>query len=188
MVAKTLEGSEEAFRQLVLKYQKPVYRLLLRLLRDPSRAEDIAQETFLKAYRALRTYQPDRKFLSWIFKIAHNTAIDSMRRKQLDLVALETPDRELPGPISRLEDPTVPSPDGVVRGRDLARDLTQAVSELEPLYRELVLLRFQEGLSYQEIVEVTGLAMGTVKTRLHRGRKQLADRLTGAGWGQVSQP
>lgn len=182
MVEQTLKGSEEAFRQLVLKYQTPVYRLLLRVLRDPTAAEDIAQETFLKAYRALKGFQPDRKFLSWIFKIAHNTAIDSMRRKRLDTVPLETPGEELPGPIARLEDPSAPSPDGVVQGRDLARDLTAAVEGLDPLYRELVLLRFQEGLAYQEIVEVTGLPMGTVKTRLHRGRKQLAEILAQSGW------
>ncbi len=172
---------------MVEKYETPVYRLLLRLVRDPSRAEDLSQEAFIKAYRALRSYDPNRRFLSWIFKIAHNTAIDSMRRKQLDTVALETPGEELPGPIARTEDATVLAPDTVVQGRDLARDLTAAVAELDLHYRELVLLRFQEGLSYQEIVEVTGLAMGTVKTRLHRGRKQLADQLRMAGWAPAGE-
>jgi RNA polymerase sigma-70 factor, ECF subfamily len=175
-------GSQDAFRTLVLRHQDRVYRVVVRMVRDAAVAEDITQETFLKAYRALASYDPQWKLGSWLLKIAHNATIDYLRRQRLDTRPLEAMDDDALGPLDRVADDSEPDPEQHARGRALARDLSAAVEALEPAYRELMLLRFQEGLAYQEIAAITGLPLGTVKVRLHRGRKRLAECLATRGW------
>lgn len=183
LAAAAAAGSQEAFRTLVLRHQDRVYRLVLRMVRDPGVAEDLTQETFLKAYRALGSYDPRWKLASWLLKIAHNATIDHLRRQRLDTRPLESgADEDASGPIAQLADESLPDPEQRARGQALARDLQTAVGALEPAYRELLLLRFQEGLAYHEIAAVTGLPLGTVKVRLHRGRKRLAEALAAGGW------
>ncbi len=181
LIQEALDGSQEAHRQLVLRYQRPIWALLQRMVRDSMLAEDLAQEVFVKAFRALGTFDRTRKFSSWLFKIAHNTAIDYLRRKQLDTVALETPDGE-PDLLAVVPDSESESPDSALQRQDLARDLEASLERLRPEHREVVLLRFHEGLSYEEIAEVTDLPLGTVKTHLFRARKAMARYLTARGW------
>jgi RNA polymerase sigma-70 factor (ECF subfamily) len=183
LVTRAVAGSESAFRDLVLRYQKPVHGLIVRMVRDRGLAEDLSQEVFIKAYRALGTFDPKRKFSSWLFKIAHNTAIDRLRRRQIDTVPLESPDEEKADLLALLPDPAGESPDTRLKRRSLAEALSGAVGQLRVEYREVVVLRFQEGLAYEEIAEITGLPLGTVKTHLHRARKAMVRTLTAEGWG-----
>jgi RNA polymerase sigma-70 factor (ECF subfamily) len=177
-------GSADAFQKIVERHQDQVYRLVLRMVRDTGIAEDIAQETFLKAYRALGHYDPQWKLGSWLLKIAHNATIDHLRRQRLDLRPLETEsaDGESRSLLDVLEDENQPSPEALARGRALLRDLGAAVDALDPGYRELVLMRFSEGLAYQDIAAITGQPLGTVKVRLHRARKRLAEAIAARGW------
>ena len=179
-VQKTLAGSEEAFAEIVKRYQRPVFSIVVRMVRDAGLAEDLTQETFIKAFRALRTYDPQRKLSSWLFTIAHNTTIDHLRRKSLQTVPLET-DGEESDPLDRLPVDETVSPERAAMSRDLARAFEQELQAIRPEYAEILVLRFQEGLTYEEISEVTGLPMGTVKTHLFRARRQLASRLTDRG-------
>jgi RNA polymerase sigma-70 factor (ECF subfamily) len=182
-------GSAEAFRAIVERHQQTVYRLIVRMVRDPGLAEDIAQETFLKAYRALPGYDPRWKLSSWLLKIAHNATIDHLRRQRLDTTPLDLgPESESGSPIERIADTSVLGAEDQVRAKALARDLQTALAGLDPAYRELLLLRFQEGMAYQDIAEVTGLPLGTVKVRLHRGRKRLAELLAARGWAPETVP
>jgi RNA polymerase sigma-70 factor (ECF subfamily) len=183
LAAAAARGSADAFRAIVERHQDQVYRLVVRMVRDPGIAEDVAQETFLKAYRALGSYDPQWKLASWLLKIAHNATIDHLRRQRLDTRPLEAgPDEEGLAPLDVLVDESDPGPEALARGRALLRDLSAAVDALDPAYRELVLLRFSEGLAYQDIAAVTGLPLGTVKVRLHRARKRLADAVAARGW------
>ena len=183
LASAAAKGSADAFRAIVERHQDQVYRLVLRMVRDPGVAEDVAQETFLKAYRALGSYDPQWKLGSWLLKIAHNATIDHLRRQRLDTRPLETAaDDDAPSLLDVLADEAEPGPEALTRGRALARDLRAAVDTLDPAYRELILLRFQEGLAYQDIADATGLPLGTVKVRLHRGRKRLADLIAARGW------
>jgi RNA polymerase sigma-70 factor (ECF subfamily) len=175
-------GSEEAFRQLVLRFERPVYGLVLRMVHDPGTAEELAQDVFVKAYRRLETYDPGRRFGSWLFKIAHNTTIDHLRRSAPHLVSLEADTEEGGGLAAVLAHPAAESPEAVAERRDLARDLDRAIATLRPEYRGAVVLRYQEGLSYEEISEAMGLPLGTIKTHLHRARKELAEILRVRGW------
>jgi RNA polymerase sigma-70 factor (ECF subfamily) len=185
-VARALAGSEDAFTEIVRRYERPVFSLVVRMVKDPAVAEELAQEAFLKAFRSLGTYEPERKLSSWLFKIAHNTTIDFLRRKRPETVPLEAQADDERGLGERLPDISTPSPQVEAESSELGRALAAAVRRLRPEYREVILLRFQEGLAYQEIGEVMGLPLGTVKTYIYRARKELAGLLGELGWEQVS--
>ncbi|MCP3997362.1 MAG: sigma-70 family RNA polymerase sigma factor, partial [bacterium] len=174
LVARALDGAPEAYRELVHRYQRPVLSLIHRMLGDPIEAEDLAQEVFIKAFRHLERFDPGRKLSSWLFKIAHNTTIDRLRRKQPEIVSLEAGSDGDEGTWEVLAVPEEQAPDRLAERSETAAGVAAALDRLRPQYREVLLLRFQHGLSYQEIADVLELAMGTVKIHLHRARKQLA--------------
>jgi RNA polymerase sigma-70 factor, ECF subfamily len=182
LVTAALAGSQAAYHELVLRFERPVFSLVARMVHDAATAEDLAQEIFVKAFRRLGTYDPGRKFSSWLFKIAHNTTIDHLRRGMPETVPLES-DREEGGNLAAvLADGAAEDPRSAAERRQMARALERAIAGLRPEYREAVVLRYVEGLSYEEICAVTGMPLGTVKTNLHRARKELAGAMTAAGW------
>jgi RNA polymerase sigma-70 factor (ECF subfamily) len=154
------------------------------MVQDPALAEDLAQEVFIKAFRRLDTYDPQRKLSSWLFKIAHNTTIDHLRRHAPETVPLEAEkDDDRGGLAAVLSDTGAESPAAAAERRDMARALERAIARLRAEYRESVVLFYLEGASYQEICEATGLPLGTVKTNLHRARKELAEHMSALGFG-----
>jgi RNA polymerase sigma-70 factor (ECF subfamily) len=187
LVASALRGSQDACRELVTRFERPIFSLILRMVQDPATAEDLAQEVFVKAFRRLATYDPQWKLSSWLFKIAHNTTIDHLRRGTPETVPLEGETDDDRGSLAGvLADETVESPLAAAERRDLARSLERAIARLRPEYRQAVLMFYVHGASYQEICEVTGQPLGTVKTNLHRARKELAREMSGLGWGPAS--
>jgi RNA polymerase sigma-70 factor (ECF subfamily) len=158
------------------------------MVRDRALAEDIAQETFLKAFSHLGGYDPGFKFSNWILRIAHNSAIDAIRRRPPQHVSIDTPD---PGAERRLDQVLIDPRSGAAQERaeqrDVARALRGALDELRPEYRQIVVLRYHQDLSYEEIAGITGLPLGTVKSNLHRARVEMAGHLGRLGWrGPVS--
>jgi RNA polymerase sigma-70 factor, ECF subfamily len=182
LVERAIAGREDDFRELVARHQRSVFNLLARMLRNPSLAEDLAQETFLKAFKHLRSFDPRFKFSNWILRIAHNTAIDTMRRRGPQEVSLDEPDEQ---DGTRLADAVADPHDGgalrELERHDLSRALDAALRQLRPEYRQMVVLRYQEELSYEEIAEITGLPLGTVKSHLHRARSEMAAFLSVRG-------
>jgi RNA polymerase sigma-70 factor (ECF subfamily) len=177
LVAQAIEGSELAFQTLVERYQRPVFSLVLRMVRDRGIAEDVTQEVFVKAWMALSRYDPRRRFASWLFKIASNAAIDQLRRRKLPTTPIETSDTDQSSILDRIEDERSESPDTLVKRRELSAALEAAVAALRPEYRLVVLLRFREELPYRDIAEATGMPLGTVKTNLRRARREIEERL-----------
>ena len=181
VVALARAGSEAGYRELIRRYERPVFSLLYRMVRDRELAEDLAQETFVKALNAIESYRPEFKFSSWIFKIANNAAIDHLRRRELDTLSLEgSPHAETPDAVeatalqvgARQE-----SPLDAVEARELGTQIEAAIAQLRPEYRSCILLRHVEGRAYEEIAEILGLPLGTVKTYIHRARNELRQAL-----------
>lgn len=181
LVRGALDGAESAFRELVLRYQRPVFGLIVRMVRDPARAEELAQDTFVKAFRALHTYDVQRKFSAWLLTIAHHVAIDELRKGALATESLgqTTEDGERTRDFA---DVRAATPAALAERAELASVLRSAISRLRPDYREVVTLRYEQDLDYEEIATITGQPMGTVKSSLHRARKELAEHLATLGW------
>jgi RNA polymerase sigma-70 factor (ECF subfamily) len=176
-----LGGDADACRLLVTRHQRSVHNLLARLLRDPAEAEDLAQETFVRAFRHLATFDPRYKFSSWLLRIARNAGIDALRRRAPIALPLDGEEGR-PGPAASIPAPA--GEDGLKRleRQDLSRALEEALGRLRPEYRELVVLRYHEDLGYDEIAEITGLPLGTIKSWLHRARAEMAEILADRGW------
>jgi RNA polymerase sigma factor (sigma-70 family) len=182
LVSRVLAGSEEAARRLVEQHQQSVFNLIFRMVRDQGIAEELAQDSFAKAFAALRSYDPRYRLVSWLLRISQNTAIDYLRRTRRETVSLD--DNEAGKlPESVLEDARQPSPEMEAQRTDLARALSRALDHLRPEYRRLVVLRYQEDQSYEEIAALLGLPLGTVKSHLHRARQEMARLMAAAGWG-----
>ena len=170
-------GREAAYRELIRRYERPVFALLFRMVRDRELAEDLSQETFIKALNAIESYRPEFKFSSWIFKIGNNAAIDHLRRRELDTLSLDgSPHAETPEAMqatalqigARQE-----SPLDTVEAKELGSEIEAAIGLLRPEYRSCILLRHVEGRAYEEIAEILDLPLGTVKTYIHRARNEL---------------
>jgi RNA polymerase sigma-70 factor (ECF subfamily) len=177
IVALARAGSEAAYRELIRRYQRPIFSLLYRMVRDRELAEDLAQETFIKALNAIGSYRPEYKFSSWIFKIANNAAIDHLRRRELDTLSLEgSPHASTPEAIEatalQIGD-RGESPLDEVAARELGGEIEAAIGRLRPEYRACILLRHVEGRAYEEIAQILSLPLGTVKTYIHRARHEL---------------
>jgi RNA polymerase sigma-70 factor (ECF subfamily) len=177
VVVLARHGQDAAYRELVRRYERPVFSLVYRMVRDRELAEDLAQETFVKALNAIESYRPEFKFSSWIFKIANNAAIDQLRRRELDTLSLDgSPHAETPEAIEatalQIGDRQETALEEV-EARELGGEIEAAIARLRPEYRSCILLRHVEGRPYEEIAEILGLPLGTVKTYIHRARNEL---------------
>lgn len=147
-------------------------------------AEDLAQETFVKAFRNLAAFDTTRRLSSWLFRIAHNTAIDALRRAPHAAAALEVPPRGVPDLAAEPAAPAQPDP---LEREALAAALEAALSRLRPEYRAAVSLRYDENLSFEDIGQVMGIPEATARSHVHRARKQLSRTLKDAGWAPPTQ-
>ena len=181
VVTLARRGREAAYRELIRRYERPVFSLIYRMVRDSALAEDLAQDTFVKVLNALETYRPEYKFSSWIFKIANNVAIDQLRRRELATRSLDgAPDAVTPDQVEATALQAVDraeTPLAELESRELGRIIEAAIARLRPEYRSCILLRHVEGRSYEEIAEALDLPLGTVKTYIHRARHELREYL-----------
>jgi RNA polymerase sigma-70 factor (ECF subfamily) len=181
VVALAREGREAAYRELIRRYERPVFSLIYRMVRDRALAEDLAQDTFVKVLNALDSYRPEYRFSSWVFKIANNVAIDQLRRRELDTLSLDgAPDARTPDEVQATALQAVDraeTPLAELESRELGTLIEQAIGRLRPEYRACIMLRHIEGRSYEEIAEALDLPLGTVKTYIHRARHELREYL-----------
>lgn len=175
-IAVALAGEAKGYEQLMQRYYKPVYQVVLKMVRHPDDAEDLTSEAFAKAFRHLARYSPDFAFSTWLFRIATNNCIDFLRRKKIKTQPLNAQLALRDGNSIRLEAPDhAPNPhDALIRQQriDLVR---QVVTRLPPKYATLVRLRYFDELSYEELAEQLQLPVGTVKAQLFRARELMAD-------------
>jgi RNA polymerase sigma-70 factor (ECF subfamily) len=179
LVATAVSGLDGSFEELVRRYQRPISAYVYRMVGNYESALDLTQEIFIKVYNSLNRYRAEFKFSTWIYKIAHNAAIDHLRRnstREQSLVVGPDGDQfDLPIESSRL------TPEQESERRERRAEIESVVRTLPANYRELIILRHSQDLSYEEIVEVTGLPLGTVKNRLFRAREMMRQQFVDKG-------
>ena len=181
VAALARQGREDAFRELVRRYERPVFSLIFRMVRDRETAEDLSQETFIKVLNHIDRYRPEFKLSSWLFKIANNVTIDFLRKKQLDTVSMDgSPHAATASEVEATSfDIQVRQESALeeMESRELGSAIERAIAKLRPEYRSCILLRHVEGRSYEEIASILELPLGTVKTYIHRARHELRREL-----------
>ena len=181
LVERVLAGDKRAFDVLVLKYQRRIERLIARMVRDQALAEDIAQETCLRAYRALHQYRGDAQFYTWLYRIAINTAkkfLLERKRDPLTMLLSQENDDEKDETFRHQNEPiSEDTPDSVLAARQIAAAVEAGLAALPEDLRQAVTLREIEGLSYEEIATLMNSPIGTVRSRIFRAREAISSRL-----------
>ncbi|MGI9218463.1 MAG: RNA polymerase sigma factor RpoE [Hydrogenophaga sp.] len=184
LVQRTLAGEQRAFDLLVIKYQRRVERLIGRMVRDVDLVPDIAQETFVRAYRALAQFRGDAQFYTWLYRIAVNTAKKQLLELKRDPLVFQSqlqsgdddetssPERELNAQVADEE-----TPDAVLASKEIAQAVNAALDALPEELRMAITLREMEGMSYEEIAQALDCPIGTVRSRIFRAREAISSRI-----------
>jgi RNA polymerase sigma-70 factor (ECF subfamily) len=182
LVERTVAGDQKAYELLVLKYQRRIERLIGRMVRDTDLIEDIAQETFIRAYRALSQFRGEAQFYTWLYRIAVNTAKKALVDLKRDPVVSESAlrggnddDEETSGVENELT--SAETPETVLAAKEIAATVNSAMEALPEELRQAVTLREIEGLSYEEIAEVMNCPIGTVRSRIFRAREAISAKV-----------
>jgi RNA polymerase sigma-70 factor, ECF subfamily len=181
LVERVKQGDVKAFEMLVVKYQRRIERLVGRMVRDVDLVPDIAQETFIRAYRALPQFRGDSAFYTWLYRIAVNTAKKTLMELKRDPLVTESAragrDEEDENPRHDREPSDSATPDAVLASKQIAAAVNFAVEALSEDLRQAITLREIDGLSYEEIAELMNCPIGTVRSRIFRAREAIAARL-----------
>ena len=177
LVQRVKQGDRSAFDLLVVKYQHKILNLIMRYVKDQSEAMDVAQEAFLKAYRAVPAFRGDSAFYTWLYRIAINTAKNHLvaaKRRPMNL-EIEIPESESFEPFANLRD--VDTPERLALTEEMGQVINKAVDDLPDELRTAILLREIEGMSYEEIAQTMDCPVGTVRSRIFRAREAIDKRL-----------
>jgi RNA polymerase sigma-70 factor (ECF subfamily) len=174
LIQRASRGDASAFETLVTTYEKGVYNLAFRLVGDREDAMDITQDVFLKAYQALPRFRGDSRFSTWIYRVCVNASLDHLRKKQKQpSYSLDEPLAIKESSVTREVADESENVEDSVEIKFLSTDILRALRDLDPAHRAIILLCDVQGYSYQEIADILGLSMGTVKSRLHRARNMV---------------
>lgn len=179
LITSAIAGRDGGFEELVRRYQRPIVSYVYRMLNDYDASLDVTQEVFIKVYNSLDRYSCDYKFSTWLYRIAHNAAIDHLRRNSVNPQSLETESGD--GAYQLQIESADPTPEQERERSEWRSEIEAVVKLLPPAYRDLILLRHSRDLSYEEIAEVTSLPLGTVKNRLFRAREMMRGLLIERG-------
>ncbi len=183
LITKAIGGREDGFEELVRRYQRPITAYVYRMLNNYDASLDVTQEVFIKVYNSLERYSSDYKFSTWLYRIAHNAAIDFMRKNSVNPQSLEAENADGSFQL-QIESPN-PTPEQERERSEWRKEIESVVKCLPTVYRELILLRHAQDLSYDEIAEITNLPLGTVKNRLFRAREMMREIFNDRGFKGV---
>ncbi len=183
IIAGTVAGRLDGFEELVRRYQRPITGYVFRMVGEYESALDVTQEVFIKVYNSLHKYSSEYKFSTWLYRIAHNAAVDHLRRNSITPQSLEAENAD--GSFQIQIESRAASPEQDRERSEWRTEIDSVVRTLPPAYRDLILLRHGRDLSYDEIAEVTGLPLGTVKNRLFRAREMMREIFIARGFTGV---
>lgn len=176
LIAKSQQGDVEAFGELVSIYEKQVYTIAYRFMGNPEDASDLTQEAFVRAFRAISRFRGEASFKTWIYHIVANVCRDELRkRKKQAVVSLDAPIVTDDGYIAREQEDWSLAPERVYESIELQETIQELLNQLIPEYRQVLVLRELQGFTYEEIANILGCSLGTVKSRINRARKALRD-------------
>jgi len=173
LILTAIRGREESFEELVNRYQRPIVSYIYRMLGDYDSSLDVAQEVFIKVYNSLERYSSDYKFSTWLYRIARNAAIDHIRRHSKRTQSIEAENQD--GTYQLQLECNRPNPEQDRERSEWRTEIEAVVRCLPSVYRELIVLRHSQDMSYGEIAEITDLPLGTVKNRLFRARELMRE-------------
>ena len=183
LITNAVSGRVDGFEELVRRYQRPITSYVFRMLGNYESSLDVTQEVFIKVYNSLSKYSSEYKFSTWLYRIAHNAAIDHMRRNSMNAVSIEAENSD--GTYQLQIESRRPSPEQDHERGEWRNEIDAVVKCLPPTYRDLILLRHSRDLSYDEIADVTGLPLGTVKNRLFRAREMMRQMFIDRGFSGI---
>lgn len=183
LIIDAVAGRTDGFEELVRRYQRPITSYVFRMVGDYDSALDVTQEVFIKVYNSLTKYSPEYKFSTWLYRIAHNAAVDHLRRNSITPQSLEAENAD--GTFQIQIESRGLSPEQDREHSEWRTEIDAVVRCLPPAYRDLILLRHGRDLSYDEIAEVAGLPLGTVKNRLFRAREMMREMFIDRGFTGV---
>ncbi len=179
LISTAISGREASFEEIVRRYQRPIVSYIYRMLGNQDSALDVSQEVFIKVYNSLSKYSSEYKFSTWLYKIAHNAAIDFIRRNSHHTQSLEMENED--GTFELQIESKRPTPEQERERTEWRTEIEGVVNRLPAGYRELILLRHSQDMSYDEIAEITNLPLGTVKNRLFRAREMMREMFVEKG-------
>ena len=180
LIINAIGGREDNFEELVRRYQRPITGYVYRMLNNYDASLDVTQEVFIKVYNSLERYSSEYKFSTWLYRIAHNAAIDWMRRNSVNQQSIEAENAD--GTYQLQIESLQPNPEQMRERSEWRTEIETVIKCLPPVYRELIVLRHTQDLSYDEIAEVTNLPLGTVKNRLFRAREMMREMFVERGF------
>lgn len=183
LIASAIRGHEDSFEELVRRYQRPITNYVFRMLNNYDASLDVTQEVFIKVYNSLDKYSSEYKFSTWLYRIAHNAAIDYLRRRTNNEQSIESENQNGVHQF-QIESPHL-TPEQEHERSEWRTEIEAVVKCLPAAYRELILLRHAQDLSYDEIAEITGLPLGTVKNRLFRAREMMREIFIKRGFNGI---
>ncbi len=185
LIVAAVGGRSESFEELVRRYQRPITGYVFRIVGEYEAALDVTQEVFIKVYNSLAKYSSEYKFSTWLYRIAHNAAVDHLRRNSVPQQSLEAENAD--GTFELQLESRLASPEQNHERSQWRSEIEVVVELLPAAYKELIVLRHGQDMSYDEIAEVTGLPLGTVKNRLFRAREMMRNIFTERGWTGFSK-
>ncbi len=177
LVTSALAGDQKAYKALFEMYRQAIFHITVKIVRNPDEANDLVQETFIKAFGSLKTYDHNYRFSTWLYKIAANSSIDFLRKRKIDSLSLDKPIPTKDGDVQmEIPDDTY-NPEHDLRNRERTIGIEDAIDSLPEKYREVIVLRHKEDRSYEEIAEMLKVPVGTIKARIFRARELLKKKL-----------
>jgi len=179
LIQRALSGDQGAFAELLNRHKRLAYQLALGIVKDPTEADDLVQESFIKAFRSLSRYNPKYAFTTWLCKIVSNHCLDHLRRRKIRAFSLDEPIAGPNGAIKREIPDWTLNPEWLFARKQRMISIDQAIDSLPPRYRKVIVLRHKEDRSYEEISKILGIPLGTVKAQIFRARELLKKKLKG---------